>query len=357
MRRLPRVVITDFVADDLTPERRILEGVADVEALDANREDELNGRIEEADALMVYHNIGLTAKTIDRLNRCKLIVRCGVGYDNVDRELAGRRGILVANVPDYGSEEVADTAMGMMLALTRGIALLNSRLRREEGPWFYTQAVPCLRLRERVFGIVGLGRIGTAVAIRAKASGMDVAFYDPYKPDGYDKAMGIRRVHDLGELLSQSFVLSLHCPLTNETRGMIDGAGLGRLPRGSYLINTARGGIVDSAAIPAAIASGQLAGAGIDVLPHEPPQAFDPLIAAWRDPEHPAHDRVLINPHAAFYSEEALMEMRTKGADACRRALLGKGVRSVVNTVVDGHQNGKTSGPHRSKGEVHAPTD
>ena len=117
------------------------------------------------------------------------------------------------------------------------------------------------------------------------------------------------------------------------------------MPRGSYLINTARGNIVDTAAVPAAIASGQLAGAGIDVLPCEPPQVFDPLVAAWRDPEHPAHDHVLVNPHAAFYSEEAFLEMRTKGADACRRALLGKAVATVVNGV-----------PWR-KSPVHGPTD
>ncbi|HBO45621.1 MAG TPA: C-terminal binding protein [Planctomycetaceae bacterium] len=365
MTRLPKVVITDFVADDLAPERRILDGVAEVDAINARSEEDLSGRIDEAAALMVYHNIRLTEKTIARLRRCKLIVRCGVGYDNVDCAVAGRRGIPVANVPDYGSEEVADTAIGMALSLTRGIALLNSRLRRGEGPWFYTQAVPCRRLRGQVFGIVGLGRIGTATAIRAKALGLDVAFYDPYKPDGYDKAMGIRRVDDLGDLLSQAFILSLHCPLTDETRGIIDGEALGRMPRGSYLINTARGGLVDSASIPAAIASGQLAGAGIDVLPHEPPQAFDPLIAAWRDPEHPAHDRVLINPHAAFYSEEALLEMRTKGAEACRRALLGKGVNTVVNSVVNGECNGEQNGErdaapkgsHCRKGVLHAPTD
>jgi len=328
-----RVVITDFVADDLAPERRILDGVADVEAMDAMDEDELAGRIEDADALMVYHHLCLSAKTIKRLTRCKLIVRCGVGYDNVDRELAGRQGIPVANVPDYGSEEVADSAMAMLLSLVRGVSLLNSRLRDGHEPWLYRQAVPLLRLRGRVLGIVGLGRIGSAVALRAKALGMDVVFYDPYKSDGYDKAMGIRRVESFNDLLAQSFVLSLHCPLTDETRHMVDGAALGRMPRGSYLINTARGDVVDTALIPAAIASGQLAGAGIDVLACEPPQAFDPLVSAWRDPAHPAYDRVLINPHAAFYSEEALLEMRTKGAEACRRAILGEKVATVINGV------------------------
>ncbi|MBN2024864.1 MAG: C-terminal binding protein [Pirellulales bacterium] len=347
MSQLPRVVITDFITDDLEPERRILGDLARIEALDAHGEDDLVGRIEDAAAIMLYHYVSLTRKTIDRLTRCRLIIRCGVGCDNVDREVASRRGIPVANVPDYGSEEVADTAMGMMLSLARGIARLNSRLRAARGEWSYTQAAPLARLRGRQLGIVGLGRIGTAMALRGKMLGMDVAFYDPYKPDGYDKALGIRRLESFAELLATSYVLSLHCPLTEETRHMIDGDALSQMPERSYLINTARGGIVDTAAIPAAIVSGKLAGAGIDVLACEPPGSFDPLIAAWRDPDHPAHDRVLINPHAAFYSEEGLMEMRTKGADACRRALLGEAVATVINGV---HGNGDQRNGDRGNG-------
>jgi D-3-phosphoglycerate dehydrogenase/C-terminal binding protein len=257
-------------------------------------------------------------------------VRCGVGFDNVDHAFARERAIPVANVPDYGTEEVADTAIGMALALARGITLLNSRLRASQGPWSHIQTAPLQRLRGRVFGVVGLGRIGTAAALRAKALGLDVAFYDPYKPDGYDKALGIRRVETLEELLAESHVLSLHCPLSPETRRMVDAAALARMPKGSFLINTARGDIVDTAAVAPAIASGQLAGAAIDVLPEEPP-VNDPLVRAWRDPSHPAHDRVLINPHSAFYSEEGLLDMRVKGAEACRRALLGLPVRTVVN--------------------------
>src|SRR5207249_1032258 len=154
--------------------------------------------------------------TIERLRHCKLIVRCGVGYDNVDYAFARQRGIPVANVPDYGTEEVADSAIGYTLALTRGIAFFNSRLRAGQGAWSYLQGVPVHRLRGRVFGIVGLGRIGSAAAGRARALGMDVAFFDPYKPDGYDRALGIRRVETLNDLLAQAHVLSLHCPLTSE---------------------------------------------------------------------------------------------------------------------------------------------
>ena len=325
------VVITDFLHDELQLERRILGETAAVTALGAHDEDELVGRIEQADALIVYHEVAVRRKTIARLEKCKLIVRGGVGVDNVDVEFARQRGIPVANVPDYGSEEVADTAIGMTLALARGVHFFNSRLRAAKGVWSYEQVVPLARLRGSVFGVVGLGRIGTAVALRVKALGMGVVFYDPYKPDGYDRALGVRRAETLEELLSQSLVVSLHCPLTDETRQMIDAAAIARMPRASYLVNTARGGVVDTRALPEAIASGQLAGAGIDVLEQEPPPEDDPLLVAWRDPNHAAHHRLILNPHAAFYSEEGLLDIRRKSAEACRRALLGLPLRNVVN--------------------------
>ena len=326
-----RVVITDFIAGPLEAERRILGEVADVAALDASTEDELTGQIEDADAIMMYHTVSITAQTIDRLKRCKIIVRCGVGYDNVDWRLARQRGIAVANVPDYGTEEVADTAIGMMLSLARGISLFNSRLRDRQGEWLYTQGMPIWRLRGRVFGIVGLGRIGGAAALRAKSLGMDVAFYDPYAPDGRDKSLGVRRVETLDELLAEAHVVSMHCPLTTETQHMLNARTIAKMKRGSFLVNTARGGVVDVTAIPDALRSGQLAGAGIDVLEIEPPSDDHPLLVAWRDPEHPAYHRLIVNPHTAFYSEEGLLDMRLKGTESCRRALLGLPLRNVVN--------------------------
>jgi D-3-phosphoglycerate dehydrogenase/C-terminal binding protein len=326
-----RVVVADFVTDALQPERDILGDIADITALDANTESDLFGKVEDADAVMVYHNIAITKDTIARLRHCKLIVRCGVGFDNVDHVFARSRGIPVGNVPDYGTEEVADSAIGMALALARGINFFNNRLQRKEGPWAYMQGAPILRLRGRVFGIIGLGRIGTAAALRAKALGMDVAFYDPHKPDGYDKAIGVRRVEKLDDLLKQAFILSVHCPLTPETRNIVDARAISLMPKGSFLVNTARGATVDATAIPEAIRSGRLAGAAIDVLPHEPPPDDHPLLAAWRDPADPCHDRVILNPHSAFYAEEGLLDMRVKGAQACRRALLGEPLRNVVN--------------------------
>ena len=143
--------------------------MADVVALNASRESEIAGQIEDADAIMLYHTLAISEATINQLKRCRLIVRCGVGFDNVDGAAARRRGIDLANIPDYGTEDVADTALGMALALARGVHFMNSRLRRAQGPWSYLQVAPEPRLRGLTFGIVGLGRIGTSAALRAKS--------------------------------------------------------------------------------------------------------------------------------------------------------------------------------------------
>jgi D-3-phosphoglycerate dehydrogenase/C-terminal binding protein len=329
---MKKVVVTGTELGDLEYERGILAGVADVVPMPALNEDQLDERVlAEADALMIFQTMRISEKTLRRLPKCRFIVRCGVGYDNVDYTLARTLGIDVANVPDYGTEEVADSAIGLMLSLTRGINLLNLRLRDAAVTWTYTHPAPLRRLRGRQYSVVGLGRIGTAAATRAKALGMDVAFYDPYKADGYDKALGIRRVERLEELLARSYVVSMHCPLTAETRGIINATTLAQFARGSYLVNTSRGAVVDTSAIPEALASGQLAGAAIDVLAQEPPDTNDPLLRAWRDPSHAAYERLILNSHCAFYSEEGLADTHRKGAEACRRALTGQPPRNIVN--------------------------
>lgn len=331
MSDLPKVIITDLITEPLDLERSVLDGHAEVISLGAMSEEELVGRIEDADAVMVYHYFRFTRATIERLEKCRVIVRPGVGYDGIDIAAARERGIPVCNVPDYGTEEVADSALGMALALARGTHFLNSRLRRGIGAWNVDQAAPIPRLRGRVFGVIGCGRIGTAAALRAKAFGFDVWFYDPYLPDGVDKALGIRRASSLEELLTKSYLVSCHCPLTEETRGMIGAKEIAAMPAVSFLVNTARGGVVDTESVVAALADGHLAGAGIDVLEQEPPPADSPILAAWRDPDHPAHDRLLLNPHTAFYCEEGCEEFRTKGALEVLRALRGEPLRNVVN--------------------------
>lgn len=326
-----KVVITDLIVEPLDFERDVLKDIADVHALDAMQESELVGRIEDADAIMVYHYFRFTRASIERLNQCKIIVRPGVGYDGIDIAAARQKGIPVCNVPDYGTEEVADSALAMALALARGTHFLNSRLKRRIGAWNVDQALPVLRLRHRTFGIIGCGRIGTAAALRAKAFGFDVVFYDPYVKDGLDKALGIRRVDSLKDLLTESYIVSMHCPLSPQTRGMISSEQIHWMPKGSFLINTARGGVVDTMAVIDALACGHLAGAGIDVLEQEPPPTDSPILAAWRNPDHPAHDRLLLNPHTAFYCDEGCEEFRRKGAMEIARAYRGEPLRNVVN--------------------------
>jgi C-terminal binding protein len=331
MSQLPLVLITDLIVEPLDCERAVLDGHAEVRALNARSQADLDGHLEQADAVMIYHYLRMNRELIGRLRKCRLIARPGVGYDNVDIQAARERGIPVVNVPDYGTEEVADSALGMALTLARGTHLLNSRLRRGLGPWNVEQAAPVHRLRGRVFGIVGCGRIGSAAALRAKAFGFDVLIHDPFIPDGVEKALGVRRVDTLDELLAQSHIVSAHCPLTPRTRGLLGAREIARMPRGSFLVNTARGGVVDTAAVVEALASGHLAGAGIDVLEQEPPPADSPVLRAWRDPDHPAHDRLLLNPHTAFYCEEGCVEFRTKAAREVLRALKGEPLRNVVN--------------------------
>ena len=330
---MEKVVITDFIEidDDLRPERTVLDGVAVVEAIGARDDEEMNGKIEDAAALITFHYGVITEASLDRLQCCKGVARAGGGYDNVDIPPARARGIPVVNVPDYGSEEVADSAIGMTLALTRGVHAFNSRLRAGLGEWNYTAAAPLYRLRGRVFGIVGLGRIGTSAAIRAKALGMKVLYYDPYRQDGYDKALGIQRADTLEELLKNVYVLSVHCDLNPSSEGLINHDAIAAMPRGSYLVNTARADVVEADAVIKALESKHLAGAGLDVLVNEPPEESDPVVAAWRDPDHPAHHRLILNPHAAFYCEEGFDELRSKAARACRAAILGEPLRNVVN--------------------------
>jgi C-terminal binding protein len=331
MSKLPQVIVTDLITEPLDCERRVLDGHAEVRALNARTQADLNGQLDDVDAIMVYHYLRLDREQIGRLKKCRIIARPGVGYDNIDIVAARERGIAVVNVPDYGTEEVADSALGMALTLARGMHFLNSRLRRGIGAWNIEQAAPIHRLRGRVFGIIGCGRIGSAAALRAKSFGFEVVIYDPFIPDGVDKALGVRRVDTLGELLAQSHIVSLHCPMTPKTRSLIGAREIAQMPRGSFLVNTARGGIVDTAAVVEALASGHLAGAGIDVLEQEPPAADSPVLRAWRDPNHPAHDRLLLNPHTAYYSEEGCDEFRTKAAREVLRALKGEPLRNKVN--------------------------
>jgi phosphoglycerate dehydrogenase-like enzyme len=270
---------------------------------------------ERADGIVVAR-MPMDASAISRLKRARIIVRNGVGFDIVDLKAAGDAGIAVCNVPDYGTTEVSDSAIAMMMCFARGTPALNAALRVDIGKnWSHVHNVTAKRLRGACFGIVGLGRIGTASALRARAFGMRVAFYDPGLPNGSELALGITRARTLNELLGMADVVSVHAPLTTETRGMINASAVAAMKRGAYLINTARGPICDTAALLEGLKSGKLGAVGLDVLPEEPGSADDPLIKAWQADEPWIKGRVLINPHAAFYSPDSLVDLRRKAIE------------------------------------------
>ncbi|HTU19123.1 MAG TPA: C-terminal binding protein [Gemmataceae bacterium] len=318
MSNRPLVVVTDHLAE-IGVERDILDTAAEVRLLQTDDERDVARAAAEADALLVFHTIKLSEETIAALGRCRGIVRAGVGYDNVDVQAAGQRGIVVCNVPDYGTEEVADHALMLLLALARRLVPADRALRA--GSWDLTTVFGTPRLRGRSLALLGCGRIGTAMALRGKALGMRVVCYDPYKPDGLEKALGIERVYRLDELWPQAEFLSLHCPLTSETHHILTNATLARLPAGAYVINTARGPCVDVPALCDALDSGHIAFAGLDVVEREP----------LDDERLRQHPRVLLTPHTAFYSVEGFREMRSKGAEEARRLVLGEPVRNPVN--------------------------
>lgn len=320
MPERPLVVLTDAVAEPGV-EISVLDDIAELVLLQTDDEAEVAEKAAQATALLVFHTIKITERCISRLEKCRGIVRCGVGFDNVDLRAAGERGIVVCNVPDYGAEEVADHALMMLLAIARRLLTADRLIR--SGTWDTTSVFGAPRLRGRTLGLIGCGRIGTALALRAKALGMRVVAYDPYRPDGLDKALGIERVYTLEELLPQCQFVSLHCPLTVETRHILNDRTLALLPRGAYVINTARGPCLDLDAVVRALDSGQVAAAGIDVFESEP-LANEAL-------RH--HPRVALTPHAAFYSVEGWEEMRRKGAMEARRLVLGEPVRNPVNAL------------------------
>ncbi len=284
----------------------------------------------EVDGLMLFR-LWASAAELARFPRLRAIVRMGVGYDRIDRAAAAARGILVCNVPDYGTMEVADHAIALALTLRRGI-LLHHETQRHDPPaaWEVIASPLIRRLGVQTFGVVGLGRIGTAAALRAKALGFRVAFFDPYRPNGTELALGLERERTLAGLLARADVLSLHAPLTAETRGLIGARELALLPAGAVVVNTARGPVLDLDALAAALQSGHVAGAGLDVLPTEPPEPVPDLLRAYRAREAWLEGRLVITPHSAFHSPEAWEDIRRKSAETMAAALLTNRPQNVI---------------------------
>jgi D-3-phosphoglycerate dehydrogenase / 2-oxoglutarate reductase len=311
------VVITDLDHDNVDPERSVLDG-HDVElrVLRCRTPEEVAAQAGDADVLINQY-VPITAEALDALPRCRLVVRYGVGVDNVDVEAAAARGVWVANVPDYGREEVADHTLALALAVLRGVVFLDRSVR--EGSWELEAARPLRRLSALTYGVVGCGAIGTAVAARAAGLGMRVLGYDVPQVGSVPP---IERV-PLEELLSSSDAVSLHAALTAETHHLLGAAALERMRPTGFLVNTARGGLVDAAALLAALDAGELAGAALDVLEGEPPDELGRRLAR--------HPKVVMTPHAAWYSEEAFHTLKTEVAREALRVLEGGAPRSPVN--------------------------
>jgi len=291
------------------------------------------GVLASCDAIVSWHEIKVDRAFVAALKRCRIIVRAGVGFDSIDLAATAEAGIPVCNTPDYGTSEVADHAIGLMLALRRGIVSYHQHLVADPiGNFDYSLAPLVGRLRGRVFGAVGLGRIGIATAIRAKAFGLTVIAYDPLASRGTEIAVGVQRVESLEELLAASDVVSLHCPLTSETRNMINATTITLMKREAILINTARGAIIDIPALIDALQQGRIAGAGIDVLPAEPPLADDVLTRVYRHAADPIiGNRLIVTPHAAWSSPESVSDARRLSVETAMLYLRDGKLRNLVN--------------------------
>ncbi len=292
------------------------------------------GPLREADAVINCRSRHrLPAHLVAEMRRAKVVVQAGVGFNHIDIEACARRGIPVCNTPDYGTLEVADHTLALLLALVRGTTAYHHRLLRRDDAWSTSELPmpPVRRLRGRTFGIVGLGRIGLAVAARARAFGMQVAFHDPYLAAGIEHSLGYARAGTLGELLAASDFVSLHCPLSPETARLIDDRAIAAMKRDAILINTSRGGTVDIDALERGLRTGKLLAAALDVLPVEPLDRSHPLFAAWSREEAWLEGRLVLTPHAAFYTPESLADMRRLSMLAVVRFVREGRLRSCVN--------------------------
>lgn len=283
------------------------------------------------DAFCMFNVKPVGADVIDRMTRCRLLVRAGVGFDNVDLAAAARNGIPVANVPDYGINEVADHALALMMTFTRGIRFYSTRMQAGlPGGWSWDNAFNRRTFRRRV-GIVGLGRIGSAFARRCQGLGMEVMAYDPYLPSGAELSLNVTRVASLKDLLGACDIVSMHVPLTPETERMIDREAIAAMRPGTFLINTSRGPVIDLDAAYEGMKNGPIQCLGLDVFPVEPADPEHPLIKAWLAREAWIDDRLVLTPHAAFFSPDAVVDMRTNAIHLIADYLEGKPLRNWVN--------------------------
>jgi D-3-phosphoglycerate dehydrogenase len=323
-----KAVITDFDYGDNEIERGILETVGiKVIALQAKSEDDLVAAAGDCDAIMnQYARVG--AKTIAAMTRCKVIARYGVGVDIVDVDAATKRGIVVTNVRDYCTEEVADHAIALWLTLARKLPQYDRAT--HQGVWRWQSGAPINRIQGQVMGIVSFGKIGQTIALRAKAFGVDIIVYDPYQPEDVIDAHHAKKVSK-DELIRRSNIIMMQVPMTPETRHFLSAKEFAAMQQGVIIVNTGRGPTIDNRALYEALRAGRVAGAGLDDPEEEPAKR-----AKWSPAENPLFSltNVIVTPHAAYYSEQSIRLARETAAGEVRRVLTGQRPFNAVNNVL-----------------------
>lgn len=315
-----KVVLTDHGFASIEQEKSLLAAAGcELVVLQSKDPEKLALACADADALLVQW-APINAAVIAALRHCKVIVRYGIGVDNVDLKAAGARGIPVCNVPDYCIAEVADHALALALSLARQIPQTDAAVR--SGTWKIIPPSPFPSFRSTTFATAGFGRIARAVLERARGFGFRLAAYDPFVPANAFAEAGVRRL-ELDALWRESGIVSLHLPLNPETRHMVGEASLSRMRNDAIVINTARGGLIDTRALARALVDKRIAGAGLDVFETEPLEADHPLRQA---------PNVLLTSHTAWYSAGSVPELQRKSAEAVVRAIRGEALVNVVNT-------------------------
>ena len=308
----PVIAVTDSVFPTLDPAKAALARLNPTYRMSKSvNADDIVAVAKDADAVLVTY-AKLTREVLTQFTRCKAIGRFGLGVDNIDLPTAKEKGIAVNYVPDYCIREVSDHAMALLLSLIRKIPLSNKLV--QSGRWEMPAVVPIRRIEGTVLGLIGFGHIPRLVAPKAQAFGIKVIAHDPFAKPEIFKAANVESV-DLDTLFKTSDYVSVHAPLLPATRGMMNAAAFAKMKKGAYIVNTARGPLIDEPALIAALDSGQIGGAGLDVVAAEPLAKDSPLLG---------RDNVIISPHTAFYSIEALNELQTKCATDVARVLSGE---------------------------------